>query len=323
MRQMAHGTWLMVIALVLVLVVAMPAIAQDDHSPIRQGATLPATCDPAAGDAYHKKFVKTSGGSEGDYTCIAINTWSQAAPGGGAASFSSLAVGSALPSNSTTVAGGPVKLSAGNYVGTDGTEASTTPVWVASTTAGEYGGTSIRLVLSGQVTVPFDATAVVANHCVTASTTGNKWHDAGATCPVGSHNVGHVVSGGAGSASYPIQIRESGIRGATNVDEVSAVQFCLDAGANDTYACNLSPAITAYVIGTMYRFKANTANTGAASINFNGVGALTIKKKAAVSPRTWRTTTFAPARGCRLSTTGPMLSASADAMGMRQLSFRP
>lgn len=39
--------------------------------------------------------------------------------------------------------------------------------------------------------------------------------------------------------------------------------YCADAGASDTYACNLSPAITAYVTGTRYVFKANTANTGA------------------------------------------------------------
>jgi hypothetical protein len=54
--------------------------------------------------------------------------------------------------------------------------------------------------------------------------------------------------------------------------------YCADAGSNDTYACNLSPAVTAYVTGTTYRFKANTANTGTASVNFNTVGALTIVK---------------------------------------------
>jgi hypothetical protein len=61
-------------------------------------------------------------------------------------------------------------------------------------------------------------------------------------------------------------------------DIMDAAAFCSDAGANDTYTCNLSPAITAYVTGTNYRFKANTANTGAATINFNSLGAITIKK---------------------------------------------
>jgi hypothetical protein len=64
------------------------------------------------------------------------------------------------------------------------------------------------------------------------------------------------------------------------IDVLNASQFCSDAGANDTYACNLSPAVTAYVTGTHYRFKANTANTGPATINFNAVGAISIKKAA-------------------------------------------
>lgn len=55
---------------------------------------------------------------------------------------------------------------------------------------------------------------------------------------------------------------------------------CIDAGANDTYACNPSPVVGSYVTGAHYRFKANTANTGAATINVNSKGALTIVKMA-------------------------------------------
>lgn len=53
---------------------------------------------------------------------------------------------------------------------------------------------------------------------------------------------------------------------------------CADAGANDTYACNMTPPVTSYTTGGVYRFKANTANTGAATVNFNSAGAVTIKK---------------------------------------------
>lgn len=63
-------------------------------------------------------------------------------------------------------------------------------------------------------------------------------------------------------------------------DIVDASGFAADSGASDTYAATLSPAITAYVTGTHYRFKANTANTGAATINFNSLGAITIVKVA-------------------------------------------
>lgn len=65
---------------------------------------------------------------------------------------------------------------------------------------------------------------------------------------------------------------------AATVNTVDSRSYCADAGSNDSYTCNLSPAISSYTAGTRYRFKANTANTAAASINFNSVGALTIKK---------------------------------------------
>lgn len=56
--------------------------------------------------------------------------------------------------------------------------------------------------------------------------------------------------------------------------------FGADAGASDTYVVTLSPVPAAYVTGQHYRFKANTANTGACTVNFNGLGAKTIKKAA-------------------------------------------
>ncbi len=66
----------------------------------------------------------------------------------------------------------------------------------------------------------------------------------------------------------------------TKADVIDAACFAADAGSNDTYAATLAPAITAYVTGAHYRFKANTANTGACTINFNSLGAKTIKKVA-------------------------------------------
>lgn len=62
--------------------------------------------------------------------------------------------------------------------------------------------------------------------------------------------------------------------------QMSGPNFCSDAGSTDTYACNLSPVIASYATGTIYWFFANTANTGAATINFNAKGALPIKKMA-------------------------------------------
>lgn len=54
--------------------------------------------------------------------------------------------------------------------------------------------------------------------------------------------------------------------------------YAADAGANDTYAVTLSPVPAAYTTGMVVNFKANTANTGAATLNVNSLGAKTIKK---------------------------------------------
>lgn len=61
---------------------------------------------------------------------------------------------------------------------------------------------------------------------------------------------------------------------------VLVTNYAADAGASDTYAATLSPAPSAYVTGAHYRFKANTSNTGAATINFNSLGAISIVKVA-------------------------------------------
>src|ERR1700677_2331921 len=61
--------------------------------------------------------------------------------------------------------------------------------------------------------------------------------------------------------------------------QMSGANFCQDAGSSGTtYTCNLSPVIGSYATGTLYWFKANTTNTGSATINFNSKGPLTIKK---------------------------------------------
>lgn len=63
--------------------------------------------------------------------------------------------------------------------------------------------------------------------------------------------------------------------------EVTALLYAADSGSNDTYAITLSPvpASLAAITGLPLTFKANTANTGAATLNVNSLGAKTIKKQ--------------------------------------------
>jgi hypothetical protein len=66
--------------------------------------------------------------------------------------------------------------------------------------------------------------------------------------------------------------------GSTNVTVSASINYAADAQASDTYVITLSPVPVAYVEGMQVLFKANTANTGAATLNVNSLGAKTIVK---------------------------------------------
>ncbi|MEK9700342.1 MAG: hypothetical protein VW270_31460, partial [Candidatus Poseidoniales archaeon] len=51
-----------------------------------------------------------------------------------------------------------------------------------------------------------------------------------------------------------------------------------DAGGDDTYSVTLDPVPAAYYAGMEVNFKPTTANTGACTLDVNGLGAKTIKK---------------------------------------------
>lgn len=54
-----------------------------------------------------------------------------------------------------------------------------------------------------------------------------------------------------------------------------------NASGTDTYTATLTPALTAYTAGNCFLVKFANANTGASTINFNGLGAKTLKKAGA------------------------------------------
>jgi hypothetical protein len=64
---------------------------------------------------------------------------------------------------------------------------------------------------------------------------------------------------------------------AKNIQD-AVYSYAADAEASDTYAITLTPAVATYAEGQVFFFKANTANTGAATLNVNALGAKTIKK---------------------------------------------
>jgi hypothetical protein len=61
------------------------------------------------------------------------------------------------------------------------------------------------------------------------------------------------------------------------VDDIYT-SYLITASGTDTYTGTPSPALTAYVSGTRFYVKFTNANTGAATLNLNGLGAKEIKK---------------------------------------------
>lgn len=64
-----------------------------------------------------------------------------------------------------------------------------------------------------------------------------------------------------------------------NMNSTLVYDYAADSVGSDAYAITLTPAPTAYVTGQRFTFKAGTANTGAATLNVNSLGAKTIKKQ--------------------------------------------
>lgn len=110
------------------------------------------------------------------------------------------------------------------------------------------------------------------------------WYDGGnfRLAPTTAAAVGALGDTGTNGVLYR---SEPGAASAATADQMSGPFFCLDtASTAGAYACNLTPAIGQYNIGTTYWFRAGTANSGAATANFNSLGAKPIKKRSNVDP---------------------------------------
>lgn len=127
--------------------------------------------------------------------------------------------------------------------------------------------------------------------------TGSNNTCVGASADVGSAALDHATAIGAGavvSTSNTIALGRAGgndavvVPGSLNVTGNATVQgalnYAADGGGTDSYAITLSPAPAAYVAGMHIAFKANTANTGACSINVNGLGAKALKRGVSTDP---------------------------------------
>lgn len=68
------------------------------------------------------------------------------------------------------------------------------------------------------------------------------------------------------------------VSGKPSVSQTGEELYAADGGSTDDYAVTLNPVPVAYVTGMTVRFKANTVNTGPATLNVNALGAKSIVK---------------------------------------------
>lgn len=221
---------------------------------IRSGATVPANCAPRSNNGL---FYKNSGANIGLYECTAANTWTYR----GSLNFGGTLTPTALSGNENNYS--PTNLASSFAVRIDGGASDRTITGLAS-------GSDGRLVLL--INIGSTNNLTLSNQSGSSSAANRFLFGADVVLSVNQAIL--LRYDGTSSRWRPANLN------ALNATQASAPLFCQDAGANDTYACSLTPLIVSYVTGTRYRFKANTANTGAASINFNSLGAVTIVKVA-------------------------------------------
>jgi exosome complex RNA-binding protein Csl4 len=90
-----------------------------------------------------------------------------------------------------------------------------------------------------------------------------------------------IIRDAAGRAKVVAPSAEDDIALKSNITAVLADyahHYYADGEASDDYSITPDPAISAYAAGQTFNFKANTANTGACTLNVNAKGAKTIKK---------------------------------------------
>ena len=81
-----------------------------------------------------------------------------------------------------------------------------------------------------------------------------------------------------GKTLHANMLAEHDVDGKHKLSGFQGAQYAADAGASDTYVITLAPVPAALFDGMIVSFKANTINTGAATLNVNALGAKTIKK---------------------------------------------
>ncbi len=125
-------------------------------------------------------------------------------------------------------------------------------------------GTELNYVAGVTSAIQTQLDAKVAK--ATLTTKGDIYAASAASTPI------RVAVGTDGQVLVSDAASSAGVKWST-----PGTNYAADAGSNDTYVITVS-GISSYTAGLMIQFKANTVNTGAATLNINSIGAIAIKK---------------------------------------------
>ncbi len=167
------------------------------------------------------------------YSCTSTNTWTLATS----------------PVTSVFGRAGSVAAGAGDYTGTQ----------IANTPAGGISATNVQAAIN-----ELDAEKAASSH----SHTAGELDDGG----VAATNA--LFSGAASAAGFRA-IADGDLPAAIARDaevQSGAALLCSGASGTDAYSCSMSPTLTAYTSSQVIKFVPDVANTGAASLNIDGVG---------------------------------------------------
>lgn len=111
---------------------------------------------------------------------------------------------------------------------------------------------------------------VAAEASVSVRQIGLDTNQTGLTAGTNVESQGIVIGRAVTSTSMLVVVQ--------SYDPYVPLAYAADGGTSDDYQLDLSPPLSAYLAGQIFRFKAATANTAASTLNVNGLGAKTIKK---------------------------------------------